>query len=200
MIKNSIRKLGFDQMLKMYLQHRQYFYWKCNYCEFNPFNHELRLLTSAVNAFTDNEFDIANDTHREAIQDLVEFGFGMEDNLCTEEQLARLKDLFPESTEQFDHFIKNKTTIGDIYCLLFDILLYGYEYVSTFFKVNYPLEANIIYKFKETDIYIIVVDNNNVLIEAMKILLGSDFCNKTFTYQELQEKYNHSKLSRTNEI
>ena len=72
------------------LQHRSYFYWKGRYDGFNPFKYELKILASVVNAFTNNNFNIEIDEDRDAIQELVEFGFGMEDKLCTEEQLVQL--------------------------------------------------------------------------------------------------------------
>ena len=107
----------------------------------------VKILTWVVNALTDNEFDIEddkdrNDKDRDAIQELVEFGFGMEDNLCSEEQFVHLIDLFPERVEQFEHIIENKSTVGEFYCILFDILRYGYEYLMTFGmeRVKFPPE------------------------------------------------------------
>lgn len=195
MIKISFRKWGFEQMIYKYLQHREHFYMKYKYSEFDPFKYELKILTSVVNAFTDNDFDIVNDDDRDAIQDLVEFGFGMDEKPCTEEQLIRLINLFPENVAQFENIIENKPTIGDIYCILFDILQYGYEYIFTFYDVKYPPEANIVQTFKAKEIDKVVDDNDDIIIEAMKILLGNDFCNKTFTDLELQEKYKYPKIS-----
>lgn len=196
MIKIEFQKWGFPQLLYKYIQHREHFYWKYHYSELDPFKYELKILTSVVNALTDNDFEIEDDKDRDAIQELVEFGFGMEDNLCTEEQLVQLIDLFPERVEQFEHFIENKPTVGEFYCILFDILRYGYEYLMTFGmeRVKYPPEANIVHTFKYNEIDRAIDNNDDIVIEAMKILLGNDLCGKTFTTHELQEKYNYPKF------
>lgn len=184
-------------MLYKYLQHRQYFYWKGKYSHHNPFKYELKILASVVSAFTDNNFDIEDDEDRDAIQDLVEFGFGMDDKLCAEEQLVKLIDIFPERVEQFEHFIEDKPTIGELYCILFDILRYGYEYLMTFGieRMKYPPEANIVHTFKDNEIDRAIDDNDDIIIDAMKILLGNEFCNKIFSDKELQEKYNYPKFA-----
>ena len=201
MIKIEFQKCGLPQLLYKYIQHREPFYWKYHYSESDPFKYELKILTWVVNALTDNEFDIEDvkdrdDKDRDAIQELVEFGFGMEDNLCTEEQLVHLIDLFPERVEQFEHFIKNKPTIGEFYCILFDILRYGYEYLTTFGieRVEYPPEANIVHTFKDYEIDKQIDDNNDIIIEAIRILLGNEFCGQTFTDQELQERFNYPQI------
>lgn len=200
MRKNSLINWEFADMLYKYLEHRPYFYWKYNYNESYPFQYDLKIITSLVNAFTDNHFDITNNDDRDSIQDLVEFGFGMEDQLCTEEQLICLRDLFPERAGQFVRLIENKPNVGELYCILFDILRYGHEYITTFSNVNYPPEANIVYTFKREEADKAIDDNDDVIIEAIKILLGNDFCSKTFTIQELQDKYNYPKLDCKNEI
>lgn len=179
-------------MLYKYLQHRLHFYWKCHYSEYDPFKYELKILTSVVNAFTDNNFNIEDDEDRDAIQELLEFGFGLGDKLCTEEQLVLLKGLFPENVSQFEHFVDNKPTIGELYCILFDILRYGFEYITIFMEVDkYPPEANIVQTFKEKEIDRIIDDNDDIIIEAMKVLLGEDLCGQYFTTQELQNKYGY---------
>ena len=196
MIKIEFLKWGLPQLLYKYIQHREHFYWKYHYSELDPFKYELKILTSVVNAFTNNNFNIEIDEDRDAIQDLVEFGFGMEDKLCTEEQLVQLFDLFPERVEQFEHFIKNKPTIGEFYCILFDILRYGYEYLTTLGieRVEYPPEANIVHTFKDYEIDKQIDDNNDIIIEAMRILLGNEFCGQTFTDQELQKRFNYPQI------
>lgn len=195
MIKISFQKWGFPLLLYKYLQHRSYFYWKGQFNALNPFKYELKILASVVNAFTNNNFNIEIDKNRDAIQELVEFGFGMEDKLCTEQQLVQLIDLFPERVEQFEHFKENKPTVGEFYCILFDILKYGFEYLMTFGieRVKYPPEANIVHPFKDDEIDRRIDYNNDIVIEAMRILLGNEFCGQTFTDQELQERFNYTK-------
>ena len=182
MIKIEFLKWGLPQLLYKYIQHREPFYLKYHYSESDPFKYELKILTWVVNALTDNEFDIED--------------VGMEDNLCPEEQLVHLIDLFPERVEQFEHFIKNKPTIGEFYCILFDILRYGYEYLTTFGieRVEYPPEANIVHTFKDYEIDKQIDDNNDIIIEAIRILLGNEFCGQTFTDQELQERFNYPQI------
>ena len=104
--------------------------------------------------------------------------------------------IFPERVEQFEHLIENRPTVGDFYCVLFDILRYGFEYLMTFDieRVQYPPEANIVHTFKENEIDKVIDDNNVIVIRTMKILLGDELCGKTFTDQELREKYDYPKL------
>ena len=191
--KNLFRRWRFPELLYKYLQHRSFFYWKGHFSEYAPFKYELKILASVINAFTDNNFNIEVDDDRDAIQELVEFGFGMGDKPCTEEQLVRLIDLFPERVGQFEHLLKNKPTLGECYCLLFDILRYGFEYLMTFDieRVQFPPEANIVHTFKDNEIDRAIDDNDDIVIEAMKILLGNELCGKIFTDKELQEKYNY---------
>lgn len=115
----------------------------------------------------------------------------MEDELCTDEELASLCKLFPQQRELFNNFKDKKPRKIEFYVLLFDVLFYGFEYITVFDYQKYPPEANIVHTFKDEVIDIPVDDNDDIIIEAIMVLLDDELCGKTFTTEELKEKYGY---------
>lgn len=117
----------------------------------------------------------------------------MGDTLCSDKQLEKLKELFPHKVEIFNSFKQNRPSIGEFYLILFDVLRYGFHYITEFYEQKYPPEANIVHTFKDREIDKHIDDNDDILIKAIMVLLGDELCSRSFTRKELQDKYNYPK-------
>lgn len=192
----ELSKWEFSHLLYQYLENYYYFKWQYHFHNY-PFRYELKKLEAVLNAFTGKKYNIESDEDRDEIQELIEYGFDLGDTLCSDKQLEKLKELFPHKVEIFNSFKQDRPSIGEFYLIIFDVLRYGFHYITTpeFYEQKYPPEANIVHTFKDREIDKHIDDNDDILIEAIIILLGDELCSQSFTRKELQDKYNYPKYS-----
>lgn len=191
----ELKNWEFPHLIYQYLENYYYFKWQYHFGDqIFRYKYELKKLQAVLNAFTGKTFDIESDEGRDEIQELFEWGFELEDELCNDVELASLCSLFPQQRELFDKFKDYRPRKRDFYILLFDSLFYGFEYITTFYDVKYPPEANIVHTFKEREIDEHIDYNDDILIKAIMVLLGDELCGKTFTTKELKEKYGYPQI------
>lgn len=169
----------FPMLLYRFIENEHMFKdkWKCKFGAYPwEIRAELKRFQAVLNAFTNGKYRIQSNKGRQEIWRGFMHGFGRENNLCTDEQLEQLKELFPCWNNIFVDWEKEKPRVGTLYELVFAMLYHGFKYITSF--SDYPqgsvaLKIVETYKRKEIDQY--VDDRDDTFLKAILILLGPDF-------------------------
>lgn len=183
---------NFPLVIYQYLDN--YYYFKIGYSFMEwPFKVELKKLQSLVFAYSGIDYNIESVEGRDKIKELFDNAFGSADLICSDSQIIQLRELFPYKAEVFDQYKSNMPRIGDFYSIIFDLLRLGFEYINLCYPVKYPVAVDIVRTFKAREIDLPVDNKNDILIEAIMILLGDRF-RKSFTSTELIRNYHFPKF------
>lgn len=153
---------------------------------------EVMRITSALNAFTNGNYNAETLEGKKEIIEAFEMGFGRQDKICSDEQLQQLQELFPDGDELFSEF-EERPCIGDFYRHLFSIYQASYDYVTVFDDMTddmYTDAFNLADAFKREKINTHIIEKCRIIYRAIKVLLG-DMCNKSFTKSELIKCYGY---------
>ena len=154
---------------------------------------ELSRLVAVLNAFTGGHYDVTTDEGKGEVIDAFENGFNMRDKPCTNKQLEKLKQLFPEIDDLFDELEDERPLIRDFYRYLFAVYHASFNYVTIYNNLlnhKYTDEFWVVNSFKDQNMDAHIVKKVGTIRRAFKILLG-DTCNKKFTKSELIEKFGY---------
>lgn len=152
--------------------------WDCDFSDYPwEIRAELKGYQAVLNAFTGGKYNITTNGGRRKIWKAFYSGFGRGECKCTDEQLERLKVLFPYRSDKFDYWRRyEKPTVGELYEVVFAALVHGFRFITVFnLLMRGPVPFEIIEKFKTREIDNYVDDMDDTFIKAILILLGPDF-------------------------
>lgn len=181
------KKWTFPLVIYQYLENYDHFYWGKSF-QSEIFSIELKKLQSLIYAYTGVNYNVESAEGRDKIKELFDTAFGLSYLICTDEQIEKLRSLFPHKAELFDLYQDEKPLIADFYTLIFDLLRQGFEYITLFSAFGIGDVMDIISQYKEKEIDKHVDDKDDILVEAIMVLLGDNF-RKSFSRKELIAKY-----------
>lgn len=192
----TVQEWNFEAMIYLYLRFEYAF---CDIGEFDQMSKntqiELLKLQSILNAFTEGKYDIQSRNGRKAIEFAFTSGFDIGESLCSREKIIQLKNLFTCQNVNFQRLRKERILIKQIYEPIFQTLKAGYKYMTLFnTTVCLSNAQSIIASFKSSEIDSYIYGRNEILVDALKIILGISN-DKHFTTHELIEKYNYPKFA-----
>lgn len=187
----------FPMLLYRFLEDESIFEedWEYEYKDFPwEFRVELKGFEAVLNAFTGGNYSIKSNGGRRKIHEAFLYGFGRGDNVCTEDQLNQLRELFPYRSDIFDYWKSKTPKIGPLYEVIFVSLMQGFKVITLFNdypKGSVPFKIVETFKSKELDQHI--DDMDDVFIKAILILLGPDF-ERSIGRDDLISKYGYPKV------
>lgn len=182
---------NFPLVIYQYLENYCYFKIGYSFMEW-PFKVELKKLQSLVFAYTGIDYNIESVEGRDKIKELFDNAFGRTDLICSYSQIMQLRELFPYKPEIYDKYKFKMPRIGDFYNIIFDLLRFGFEYITLCYPVKYPVAVDIVRTFKSREIDLPVDDKADILIKAIMILLDDSF-RRSFPHSELIKNYHYPK-------
>lgn len=189
--------IDFESMLYKYLDY-EYIFSSDKQFEYWPWSTqiELKRLQSMLFAFTNENYIVESENGKSKIRDVFKYGFGREDSYCNDGQIQQLKEILPQKYNYFTRFQREKPRVGQFYETLFCIVRAGHKYITLFSGTSCaPVAFSILDHYKSAQIDRYIAKHNDILIEAMKIVLGENF-RKTFTTGELIKYYDYPDISQ----
>lgn len=187
----------FPVLLYRFLEEENLFKGKWEY-KFEAYPWEIRAelkgFQAVLNAFTNGNYRVQSERGRHKIRHAFMHGFGKAKEKCTDEQLTRLKDLFPYWDNSFRDWQKDKPMVGALYEVAYAMLYHGFK----FFTIlnDYPKESvayAIVETFHRKEICHVVDDLCDNFIKAILILLGPEFERK-IERSELIQNWDYPKV------
>lgn len=188
------KEWNFEKLVTEYLSHSFFFERDCILKDIPmSLQIEIKRIVSVLNAFTTGNYEADSKHGKHIINEAFREGFHLGDNLCTDEQLADMRSLFPVIDDMFDEFEYETPRICEFYRHLFTVYQASYNYITVFDNLRsdlYTDEFLVFDAFKRTKINSHIIEQVKTIYKAFEILLG-DMVNKTLTTMELVEKYNY---------
>lgn len=189
--------IDFKSMLYKYL-HYEYIFSSDKEFKYWPWSTqiELKQLQAILFAFSGESFNVEAENGTDKIRDAFNYGFGREYLYCNNEQIQQLKEILPQKYNYFTRFQRKRPRVGQFYETLFRIVCAGYKYITLFSSTSCaPVAFSILNYYKSAQIDRYIDQHNNILIEAMKIVLDENF-RKSFTIRELIKDYSYPDVSQ----
>lgn len=152
---------------------------------------ELMRLTALLNAFAGGRYEVESAEGRVSIERAFNSGFGLGHEVCDKGKIMRLRALFPSQKIFFLKLRGKRPIVAQFYEPLFRAVRAGYKYRTLFeesYCVSEAFEA--VRHFKSKAVDCVVAENDDILIDAMQIVLGERFT-RIFNTRELISEYNY---------
>lgn len=188
------KEWSFGELIAEYMAHGIFFERDCALKDLPwSLQIEVKRIVSVLNAFTGGNYEADSKDGKIKIKDAFSEGFHLRNNLCTNEQLVELRELFPVIDDMFDEFDDDPPRICDFFRYLFAVYQAIYNYVTVFddLHLNMYTDEFLVYDtFKRKKINTHMVEQGKTIYKAFKILLG-DIIAQKISISELIEKYGY---------